>query len=108
MGTSADIQDTYRAIEALMVIHNICIDLGDAPPSRNQKESDIPDSDSDDDPPFEPNDVCPGHLSANQVSQLQVGGWDGRNETAEWLRVEGRRVRDELQVLTHNRAAARR
>jgi len=24
-------QDTYQTVEALMVLHNICIDIGDAP-----------------------------------------------------------------------------
>lgn len=31
MGTHHDIQETYKVIEALMVIHNMCIDHGDRP-----------------------------------------------------------------------------
>lgn len=31
MGKHADIQDIYKAIETLIVIHNICIDWGDKP-----------------------------------------------------------------------------
>jgi hypothetical protein len=31
MGTHHDIQETYRVIKALMVVHNMCIDHGDKP-----------------------------------------------------------------------------
>jgi uncharacterized protein YcaQ len=31
MGPHLDIQDVYRTIEALMVIHNMAIDFGDRP-----------------------------------------------------------------------------
>jgi hypothetical protein len=31
MGEHKDIQDMYKAIEAMMVLHNICIDWGDQP-----------------------------------------------------------------------------
>jgi len=31
MGCHDDIQDMYRAIEAMMIIHNICIDWNDKP-----------------------------------------------------------------------------
>lgn len=30
-GTPCDIRDVYRAVESLMVVHNLCIDLGDSP-----------------------------------------------------------------------------
>lgn len=31
LGTHVDPDDTYRTVHALMVLHNICIDHGDAP-----------------------------------------------------------------------------
>ena len=31
MGTHHDIQETYKVIKALMVVHNVCIDHGDRP-----------------------------------------------------------------------------
>ena len=31
MGTHRNIQDMYKAIEAMMILHNICIDWNDSP-----------------------------------------------------------------------------
>lgn len=31
MGPHADIQEMYKAIEALLILHNMCIDYGDKP-----------------------------------------------------------------------------
>jgi hypothetical protein len=31
MGAVSDIKDMYRAVQAMMVVHNLCYDLGDRP-----------------------------------------------------------------------------
>lgn len=31
LGAARDMGDIYRAIEAMMIVHNLCIELGDAP-----------------------------------------------------------------------------
>jgi hypothetical protein len=31
MGPYADIQEMYKAIEAMLILHNMCIDYGDKP-----------------------------------------------------------------------------
>ena len=90
MGKHNNMGDMYKAIEALIVIHNICIDWGDSP-------EDIWDFNMED-------DLC---HSAEDDEELEMGGEIiGGNaevpahETDEWLRMQGRRkqqiIMDEL------------
>ncbi|QRV77402.1 DDE superfamily endonuclease [Ceratobasidium sp. AG-Ba] len=92
MGTSQNIQTNFKALEALIVLHNLCIDYedGNAPKWYNIEE-----------------DVellailhrFPGHIDVGQP--LREGGWDG-HESNEWLITEGRRVREELRVVSQH------
>ena len=76
-------RDTYRTVEALMVLHNICIDIGDAP------ESII--------------DFNPGNNDVTEIGREEDMGELGddeagipEHETDAWLREAGRQMRDQI------------
>jgi hypothetical protein len=84
MGPHEDIQEMYKAIEALLILHNICIDLGDKPEEiwDFDPKDDFEETEEDPDPDleaslgeFEELDAIPGH------------------ETDAWLKRQGRRKR---------------
>lgn len=82
-----DIRDTYRVVEALLTLHNMCIDLGDAPdliplfdnsdPDRDDSEDDMADVD------------VSGYGGVVEDDELELPRW----ESDEWLREAGRRRR---------------
>ena len=90
MPPEQNIQDTYRLVQALIAIHNLCIDLGDCPeqiPLFDPGNMDRHDDDIED-----------GAL--DDVDAQGFGGMvpDGEvqlpaHETDEWLREAGRRRR---------------
>ena len=82
MGRHENIQDAFKAIEALMIIHNICIDWKDRPDHMWD---------------FEPTD----HWSDDEEVDADVGGvvivHEARipaNETYAWLKGKGREKHD--------------
>ena len=70
MGPHEDIQEMYKVIKALLILHNICIDLGDKPKEIwdfNPKD-DFEETEEDPDPDleaslgeFEELEAIPGH-----------------------------------------------
>jgi hypothetical protein len=91
MGTSLDIQNNHQAVEALLTVHNLCIDYND--------------DDAPDEYTIEDDDELPAILHSfpgciDRRQPLHEGGWDGfEGET--WLQREGNRVRDELCAISH-------
>ncbi|QRV77942.1 DDE superfamily endonuclease [Ceratobasidium sp. AG-Ba] len=95
MGTSHNIQTVHRLVEALIVLHNLCIDYDD---KHSPDEYDV---EEDDELP----DILhrfPGHIDIQRP--LQEGGWNGHETQAELLR-EGNRVREEIQQASERWAA---
>ncbi|KAG9086457.1 hypothetical protein FS749_003629 [Ceratobasidium sp. UAMH 11750] len=88
MSTAIDIQTTHRVLEALLVLHNLCIDYEDSPDNHG---------DSDDDKLEEIIHRFPGHIDIGV--ELPEGGWDG-HETEHRLLREGNRVREELREIS--------
>ena len=83
MGKHENIQDMYKAIEAMMVLHNICIDWSDRP-------EDIWD--------YDPTDVWPddGEEGMDVDIGCEVIGGDAQvpgHETDAWLKEMGRQKR---------------
>ncbi|QRW12983.1 DDE superfamily endonuclease [Ceratobasidium sp. AG-Ba] len=92
MGTSRDIQINFKTLEALMALHNLCIDYkdADAPKQYNiEDDAEMPDI----------LHRFPGHIDPRQP--LREGGWDG-HESNDWLITEGKRVREELQLVSQH------
>jgi hypothetical protein len=82
-----DIRDTYRVVEALLTLHNMCIDLGDTPeliPLFDNSDSDCNNSEDD----VADVDVS-GYGGVVGDDELEVPRW----ESDEWLREAGRRRR---------------
>lgn len=106
LGPSANIQDTHRSIEALIVLHNLCIDLGDKTFSREGKESEVAGPSEEDlrNVP-ELDEILPGHLDHQEFMSLPPGGWDPDVvETVEWHKSEGRRARKQTCMISANLA----
>ena len=87
MGGMSDINDVYRVIEALMVIHNMCIDYHDSPKK-------IPDFEEDAGRGImeEENSFIIEQIQDNISLQIPIPA----HETDDWLLQEGRKVRDRL------------
>lgn len=85
-----DIRDTYRVVEALFALHNLCIDLGDCPESIPFFDSRDPACDDavDDDDPMNDVDIT-GYGGIIEGNGVELPAW----ETDEWLREAGRRRR---------------
>jgi hypothetical protein len=81
MGPHKSVQDIYRVIEALMILHNIAIDFKDKPDERWCIDEDPEDQDHDNDG----DDVV--------VQDIQGPAQVPAHETAEWLKEQGRRKR---------------
>lgn len=90
MGKHSDIQDIYRAIEAMIVLHNICIDWGDKPEDswsfslRDDWESHEEDEEDED-----VNNEVGGEIIEGEA-EVPV------YETERWLKEEGRRKRQAI------------
>lgn len=86
-GTTHDIKDTYRAVEALMVVHNLCIDLGDEP---------------EDIPHFDPSDldmqreVVAGRFGEADAEDVPLADLEPVFGTDEELREAGYQMREEI------------
>ncbi|KAJ3803873.1 hypothetical protein EV368DRAFT_73399 [Lentinula lateritia] len=81
MGHHADVQEMYKVIKVLLILHNICIDFGDAPES-------IFDFDPKDDFPLQ-------DLTTVNLGYIAVDG-DAAippYETDQWIREAGHRKR---------------
>ena len=81
MGAHADIQEMYRAIEALLILHNICIDYGDKPDNDweiNMDEEGSVDSEHEEDP---------------DAMIIENGENIPARETDAWLKRQGRAKR---------------
>lgn len=85
-----DIRDTYRVVEALFALHNMCIDLGDSPKLIPLFDNSDPDRDHDD----------PGDAVDADVDVVGYGGVVGDGdpevpawESDEWLKEAGHRRR---------------
>lgn len=81
MGPHLNIQDLYKAIEALMILHNMCIDHGDQPDYfwTTMGEGFTEEVDFDND-----TDVDVGEQFSSQIPP---------HETDEWLKIMGKRKR---------------
>jgi hypothetical protein len=83
-----DIRDTYRVVEALFTLHNMCIDLGDTPESIPLFDSSDPDADENFGDDVADVDVS-GYGGVVGDDEPEVPLW----ESDEWLREAGRRRR---------------
>ncbi|KAF9067501.1 hypothetical protein BDP27DRAFT_1422797 [Rhodocollybia butyracea] len=83
IGTHHDIQDTYRVIEALMTIHNMCINFGDTPEY-------IPNFDTSD--MF--TNITPKTLDEVEIVGERIDGNTAilAHETEAWLLAKGREI----------------
>jgi hypothetical protein len=86
MGAHKTVQDIYRVIEALIVLHNIAIDFGDKPDDRWRIGEDPDDQDDSND----------GDTDA-LVEDVQGPAAVPEHETADWLKEQGRLKR--LRIL---------
>lgn len=85
LGTTENIQDVYQTVQALFVLHNVCIDLQDWPEEAPLFPAFEPEPDDDKD-----GDLLGdlGEYGGPAVdAQVEVPGW----ETDEWLKEEGLR-----------------
>ncbi|KAG9081602.1 hypothetical protein FRC06_005495, partial [Ceratobasidium sp. 370] len=94
MSTAIDIQTNHRVLEALLVLHNLCIDYGDSPDDNGDSDDELEGIIH----------QFPGHIDVGAA--LPEGGWDGR-ESEQWLLREGNRVREELREISQQWADAR-
>jgi hypothetical protein len=81
MGIHRKIQDMYKAIEAMMIIHNICIDWGDRP----EDTWDIDSADSWSDSEEEDDEIVGGIIGGEPNVPP--------HETEDWLLEQGRQKR---------------
>lgn len=83
MGHHNNVHDLYKAIEALMILHNICIDWKDEPEYI--------------DPP-RPDEEMPEEIDANEnINIVVAGGTDiPSHKTNKWLKEEGYRKRQAI------------
>ncbi|EPQ53226.1 hypothetical protein GLOTRDRAFT_45952 [Gloeophyllum trabeum ATCC 11539] len=90
LGAHHDIQEIYRAIQAMMVVHNLCIDLGDAP-------EDIPAFDLvDEDATPDDQDLdieLPDYGGVEGMEEIQVPEWELDDEV---LKQAGHQMREEI------------
>jgi len=82
-----DIRDTYRVVEALVALHNLCIDLGDHPERIPFFDGEDPTRDDEDDPVNDIDATGYGGIMEGDGAELPAC------ETDEWLREAGRRRR---------------
>ena len=84
MGCHKKVQEIYKVIEALMILHNVCIDYGD-----------VPEHIFDFDPT---NDAIPVEVTAGDIHFGLVDINQEANvplyETDQWIKEEGRHKRD--------------
>lgn len=86
-----NIDDTYRHIHAMMVLHNLCIDLDDHPADfLSEKRAD--DDDSDDTGDDEMDVELPEYGRMPDAPQIEVP----EHETEEWLREMGHAMRQNI------------
>ncbi|KAG9073885.1 hypothetical protein FS749_014596 [Ceratobasidium sp. UAMH 11750] len=71
LGAVRDMRDIYRAIEAMMVVHNICHDLGDVPDFSRVQVNDGEEEESDE----EANEEDQNYNLAIDEQNLLRGGW---------------------------------
>ena len=83
-GRHEDIQQTYRVIQALMVVHNLCIDLGDHPMEMGDVGDNAEEEDRWED------QLGYGGSDLDEAVQLPEG------ETEDALREEGWNKREEI------------
>lgn len=89
MGSHKDIEEMYKAIEAMMTLHNICIDWGDHP----EDIWDFDASDSWPDDEDEDNEDLDADVGCQDIEgDIEVP----IHETDAWLRIAGREKRVEL------------
>ncbi|KAH7881983.1 hypothetical protein F5I97DRAFT_1817831, partial [Phlebopus sp. FC_14] len=86
-----DIQHTYHLIEALFMLHNLCIDLSDQP-KRIPFFSSV-DAESDNDEEHIQNDVEVSGYDGVKEQEIELPAW----QTDEWLHLAGHQCR--LQIL---------
>jgi hypothetical protein len=82
-----DIRDTYRVVEALFALHNMCIDLGDVPELIPLFDSSDPDHDDTEDDRADVDISGYGGVVGDDEPELPA--W----ESDEWLREAGRHRR---------------
>jgi len=87
MPPEQDIRDTYRVVEALFTLHNLCIDLGDAPEFIPLFDGNNPDRDGSDDDVADVDIFGYGGIVGDDEPELPA--W----QSDEWLREAGRRRR---------------
>lgn len=88
MGSHKNIEDMYKAIEAMMILHNICIDWGDHP--EDIWDFDASDNWADDEEIEEVDADVPGCQDIEGDVEVPVHETDG------WLLLAGREKRLEL------------
>ncbi|KAJ3981565.1 hypothetical protein F5890DRAFT_1534734 [Lentinula detonsa] len=88
MGAHENVQDAWRAIDSLMIVHNMCLYYDDQPAQLDDYSEDIHDDGIGD----WDGDILP------EMTQNNVGGPADipHSERAASLRVEGYRLRNEL------------
>jgi hypothetical protein len=96
MGTSVEIETTYRVLEALLALHNLCIDYGDK--TLERFGDDTLDESETEEEMLGSLDAFPGHIDYREA--LAEGRWDGF-ETDAWLTREGNQLREELRQVSH-------
>jgi hypothetical protein len=75
LGAVSDMKDIYWAIEAMMVVHNMCYDLGDRPDGlRPYLDGDGVDAESDEDLDEDERDDNQGHGDVGESSNLLHAG----------------------------------
>ena len=80
MGPHADIQEMYRAIKALLILHNMCIDYGDKPD--DDWEIDVMDEER-----LDERDEDPDAIIVENGENIPI------QETDAWLKRQGRAKR---------------
>lgn len=96
MGASHDIQTRHWVLEALVALHNLCIDYGDKALEQIGDDS-LDDSDDKELPAIL--DAFPGHLDYRE--ELPEGGWGGGHESEYWLKREGDHQHERLREESH-------
>jgi hypothetical protein len=85
MGLHNAVQDIYRVIEALIILHNIAIDFNDKPDERWRIDEDPDDQEDENDGDSDP-------LFQDIEGPAEVPAY----ETDDWLKEEGRRKRQAI------------
>lgn len=85
LGANQDIHEIYRAVQAMMVLHNLCIDWGDSPEEIPFFDPDTAEDDA------QPLNVDLTDYTAPAVGDPNVPLW----ETDDWLKHAGQQMRED-------------